>query len=137
MTSPQTELEKAIERLSDDSNEYVQQLLLAVKRISELEQRLKEVEKERDALKEQVTPGFFGRLAAKKSIELSNLRTDYKKALEALKSANVQLKTHIALVENVDKKAVRQRLMFRDVIEQNDEALSHPAVQQILNKKSI
>lgn len=69
--------------------------------------------------------------------ERDQLREALEGCMEALKSANVQLKTHIALVENVDKKAVRQRLMFRDVIEQNDEALSHPAVQQILNKKSI
>lgn len=46
--------------------------------------QLEAVTKERDELKEQIVPGFFGRMAAKKSTELNLLKADYKQALEAL-----------------------------------------------------
>lgn len=99
MTPPQTELEKVVSevtwyldgakllplserlRLSGPSLESLDQLLLAAKRIPELEQRVKEVEKENEDLHRVFEVSRITALVE----ELSTLRTEYLKALEALK----------------------------------------------------
>lgn len=99
MNTEQTELEKANEEYIQYAKD-VKRLLLAVKRIPELEQQVKNLHQEQGAIRiacqrELDTPiavdedvlDLIGKIIdhhKAKEQDLSNLRTDYKKALDAL-----------------------------------------------------